>query len=59
MKTARFVLKIVGFSLSALSAACLVVGYWDKIANLFHRLNANLSGVPPIPVEYDDFEGLV
>lgn len=35
MKTARFVLKIVGASLAFAGAVCLVVGYWDKIADLF------------------------
>lgn len=58
MKTARFVLKIVGFSLAALSAACLIVGYWNKIAGGFRRINAKITGVPLIPTEYDDFESL-
>ena len=32
MKVARFVLKIVGFSLAAAAAVCCIVAYWDKIA---------------------------
>ena len=35
MKTARFVLKIVGAALTFAGAVCLVIGYWDKIAGLF------------------------
>lgn len=58
MKTARFVLKIVGFSLAALSCACLIVGYWSKIARTFRRINAKMTGVPLVPTEYDDFESL-
>jgi hypothetical protein len=58
MKTARFVLKIVGFSLAALSVACLMVGYWSKIAGCFHRINAKITGVPLVPTEYDNFESL-
>lgn len=35
MKTARFVLKIVGAALTVAGAACLVVGFWDRIVDLF------------------------
>lgn len=35
MKTARFVLKIVGAALALASMACLVVGFWDKLVGLF------------------------
>ena len=31
MKVARFVLKIVGWSLALAAAVCCVVAYWDKI----------------------------
>lgn len=31
MKLARFVLKIVGASLTFAGAVCLVIGFWDKI----------------------------
>ena len=37
MKTARFVLKIVGASLAFVGAVCLVIGYWDKIVGLFAK----------------------
>ena len=35
MKIARFVLKIVGWSLAVAAAACCIVAYWDKIAEFF------------------------
>lgn len=35
MKTARFVLKIVGAALTLAGVACLVVGFWDRIVDLF------------------------
>lgn len=31
MKTARFVLKIVGGALALAGAVCLVIGFWDKM----------------------------
>ena len=31
MKIARFVLKIVGASLTLAGGVCLVIGFWDKI----------------------------
>lgn len=58
MKTVRFILKIAGFFLAVLSAVCFLVGYWDKIARVFLRINAKMTGVPLIPTEYDDFESL-
>ncbi len=58
MKTTRFILKIAGFCLAVLSAVCFIVGYWDKIAGAFYRINAKMTGVPLIPSEYDDFETL-
>ena len=33
--TWRFVLKIVGVSLAAAGAICLVIGYWDKLMAAF------------------------
>lgn len=30
MKVARFVLKIVGASLTLAGVVCLVIGFWDK-----------------------------
>lgn len=58
MKTVRFILKIAGSFLAVLSAVCFLVGYWDKIARVFLRINAKMTGVPLIPTEYDDFESL-
>ena len=37
MKTARFVLKIVGASLAFAGSVCLIIGFWD---NLFGRCSA-------------------
>ena len=31
MKTARFVLKIVGASLAFAGTVCLIIGFWDKL----------------------------
>lgn len=31
MKIARFVLKIVGASLTFAGAVCLIIGFWDKL----------------------------
>ena len=33
MKTARFVLKIVGASLAVASEVCLIIGFWDRIGS--------------------------
>ncbi|MDD6024130.1 MAG: hypothetical protein PUC06_07855 [Oscillospiraceae bacterium] len=35
MRTARFVLKIVGASLALASAVCLIIGFWDRIMDAF------------------------
>ncbi len=37
MKTARFVLKIVGAGLMFAGAVCMIVGCWDKIMDFFSR----------------------
>lgn len=34
----RFVVKIIGASLAAAGAICLVVGYWDKMMGFFCSL---------------------
>ncbi len=31
MKTARFVLKIVGICLSLAGTICLIIGFWDQL----------------------------
>lgn len=47
MKTARFVLKIVGASLALAGVVCLIIGFWDKLyAGLSHAGR---------PSEYDDY----
>ncbi len=35
MKVARFVLKIVGASLTLAGGICLVIGFWDKLTAPF------------------------
>lgn len=35
MKTARFVLKIVGASLTLAGSVCLIIGFWDKFLEAF------------------------
>ena len=37
MKTARFVLKIVGAALTFAGAVCLIIGFWDKIIAAFSK----------------------
>lgn len=37
MKVARFVLKIVGASLTLAGGICLVIGFWDKLTAPFRR----------------------
>ena len=34
MKTARFVLKIIGASLALAASVCLVIAFWDRLMNL-------------------------
>jgi hypothetical protein len=38
VKVARFVLKCVALGLSAATAACLVIAYWDKIMDFFYNI---------------------
>jgi hypothetical protein len=56
MKLARFVCKIVGFSLAVASIVCLIVGYWDCIASCFRRMDRRMGGKPD---EMDDFVDVV
>jgi len=39
MKTARFVLKIVGASLVLAGTICLIIGFWDKLIGAFAKEN--------------------
>ena len=54
MKVARFVLKIVGFTLAAAAAACCVIAYWDKITAGVCAIGDKL-GVKCRSAEYDDY----
>ncbi len=49
MKIARFVLKIVGASLSLAGAICLTIGYWDVLTEC--RCTKRRCR----PSEYDDY----
>ena len=57
MKVARFVLKIVGWSLALAAAICCAVAYWDKLAAVFGGLKEKVSKQCPhcCPSEFDDY----
>lgn len=57
MKMARFVLKIVGFSLAAAAAICCIIGYWDKLVAFFTEMKESGDSVEAstTPSEYDDY----
>ncbi len=55
MKVARFVLKIVGFTLAAAAAACCIIAYWDKIMEGVEAIGAKLGCKCCRPSEYDDY----
>ena len=57
MKVARFVLKIVAFSLVAAAAVCAIIAYWDKLAALFHSVSNKLGEKKACVCksEYDDY----
>lgn len=57
MKVARFVLKIVAFSLVAAAAVCAIIAYWDKLAALFHAASSKLEEKKSCicKSEYDDY----
>lgn len=57
MKIARFVLKIVGWSLAVAAAACCLVAYWDKLTNGLCCLKdkAAAHGARCRPSEFDDY----
>ncbi len=55
MKLARFVLKIVGFSLAAAALACCMVAYWDKLTALCAKMSVKAGNVCATPSEYDDY----
>ena len=53
--TWRFVLKVVGVSLAAAGAICLVIGYWDKLMALFGSVCEKCKGKCSNP-EFDDYD---
>ena len=57
MKVARFVLKIVAFSLTAAAIVCAVIAYWDKLAALFDTVSGKLQEKKECicKSEYDDY----
>ena len=52
----RFVLKIVGLSLAAAGLICLLVGFWDKLAEDAAAVKSKLSGKCGCCSEFDDFD---
>ena len=58
MKIARFVLKIVGWSLALAAAICCVVAYWDKITSVVCGLKDMVTEKGACcyhPSEFDDY----
>ena len=57
MKIARFVLKIVAFSLVAAAAVCAIIAYWDKLTALFRTAGSKLQEKKECicKSEYDDY----
>ena len=55
MKTARFVLKIVAFSLATAAAVCAVIAYWDKLLEVGTGVGEKLKKKTGAPSEYDDY----
>ena len=52
--TWRFVLKIVGLSLAAAGLICLVVGFWDKLAEQAVAVKGKLC--KGCCSEFDDYD---
>jgi len=50
MKMARFILKIVGASLTLAGAVCLLIGFWDKL-----NAGCPCKLLKKQPSEYDDY----
>ncbi len=56
MKVARFVLKVVGFSLAIAATACCIIAYWDKIVEAVHCVGKRLGCCSDSPCgDYDDY----
>ena len=56
MKIARFVLKIVGWSLAVAAAACCIVAYWDKIAEFFGCAKEKLAEKKACCCHHSDYD---
>ena len=54
--TWRFVLKIVGLSLAAAGLICLLVGFWDKLAEDAAAVKSALSRKRGCCPEFDDYD---
>ena len=59
MKVARFVLKVVAFSLATAALVCCIIAYWDKLAEAFQtgaqKVREKMAKCPLCSSEYDDF----
>ena len=44
MKTARFVLHIIGASLALAASVCLVIAFWDRLMNLLEGKSCQGDG---------------
>ena len=53
----RFVLKIIGLSLAVAGLICLLVGFWDKLAEDAAAVKGRLSGKCGCRCsEFDDYD---
>ena len=54
--TWRFVMKIVGLSLALVGVVCLVIGFWDKLAEDAAAVAGKLSSKRRRCPEFDDYD---
>lgn len=54
--TWRFVLKIVGLSLAAAGLICLLIGFWDKLAEDAAAVKDKLCSKSCGCSEFDDYD---
>lgn len=54
--TWRFVLKIVGLSLAAAGLICLIIGFWDKLAEDISGARETLRGKRGRYPEFSDYD---
>ena len=55
MKIARFVLKVVAFSLAAAAVICAAIAYWDELVSLGSSAGEKLKAKAGRSSEYDDY----